>query len=303
MKFKFRKSYEFPPIFNIGNAPPFDTVSHPFLSYFSHLAFFLNQFCRSDSAGRTDSAECCDCTLLCKIEMTGTTVLTQFIITSWSFDFANSTDNSAGLRVTIVLQRRIVNEVLTSFLPTFLILVIVYATNHFNNFIFEAIVSVNLNSLLVLTTLFISVSGSLPKTAYIKMIDVWLIFAQMIAFVEVLLHTYMDALKVESHGGEREINHDGRTFNVGSENPGNISGEISVFVRYLLYFIYQSSPVMEDLENNSPRSSQHYLPRKEFLFLLLFSAFSTGAMDPAITFTQSHDCLFDQLNFYRKKLL
>jgi hypothetical protein len=110
------------------------------------------------------------------IEMSGATVLTQYIITSWSFDYANSSDHSDGLRMMVVLKRRIVNELLTSYLPTFLILIIVYATNYFKDFFFEAVVTVNLTSLLVLTTLFISVSGSLPKTAYVKMIDVWLIF-------------------------------------------------------------------------------------------------------------------------------
>ena len=39
--------------------------------------------------------------------------------------------------------------------------------------------TVNLTSLLVLTTLFISVAGSLPQTAYVKMVDIWLIFAQV----------------------------------------------------------------------------------------------------------------------------
>ena len=60
-----------------------------------------------------------------------------------------------------------------------LVLIIVYATNFFKDFFFEAIVTVNLTSLLVLTTLFISVAGSLPQTAYIKMVDIWLIFAQV----------------------------------------------------------------------------------------------------------------------------
>ena len=45
----------------------------------------------------------------------------------------------------------------------------------------------NLTSLLVLTTLFISVSGALPQTAYVKMVDVWLIFAQVVPWIEVLL--------------------------------------------------------------------------------------------------------------------
>ena len=88
---------------------------------------------------------------------------------------------------------------------------------NFLRFFFEAIVTVNLTSLLVLTTLFISVSGALPQTAYVKMvgliyiviflfvfsyvivflfvfsyvsvfhpqIDIWLIFAQSIPWVEV----------------------------------------------------------------------------------------------------------------------
>ena len=66
-----------------------------------------------------------------------------------------------------------------------LVLIIVYATNFFKDFFFEAIVTVNLTSLLVLTTLFISVSSALPSTAYVKMVDVWLIFAQLVPWVEV----------------------------------------------------------------------------------------------------------------------
>ena len=59
----------------------------------------------------------------------------------------------------IILKRRLINELMTTYLPTTLILIIVYATNFFKPFFFEAVVTVNLTSLLVLTTLFISVSG------------------------------------------------------------------------------------------------------------------------------------------------
>ena len=94
-------------------------------------------------------------------------------------------DPNEGIILKVVLKRRIVNELLTTYLPSILIMVIVYSTNFFKEFFFEAIVTVNLTSQLVLTTIFISVSGSLPKTAYVKMIDVWLIFAQLIPFTEV----------------------------------------------------------------------------------------------------------------------
>ena len=60
---------------------------------------------------------------------------------------------------------------------------------------FEAIVTVNLTSLLVLVTLFISVSNGLPRTSYVKLIDVWLIFNLLVPFIDVLLHTIMDIIR------------------------------------------------------------------------------------------------------------
>ena len=86
-------------------------------------------------------------------------------------------DQSEGINLVILFKRRINNAIMTIYLPTILILCIVYATNFFKEFFFEAVVTVNLTALLVLTTLFISVSESLPPTAYVKKMDVWLIFA------------------------------------------------------------------------------------------------------------------------------
>jgi hypothetical protein len=120
-----------------------------------------------------------------------------------------------GVHIKIVLKRRINNAILTIYLPTIPILIIVYSTNFFKDFFFEAVVTVNLTSLLVLTTLFISVSQSLPPTAYVKMIDVWLIFAQMVPFVEVLLHSWMDMHRVNE---DREVNHHGKPVKVGDDS-------------------------------------------------------------------------------------
>ncbi|XP_023330915.1 glutamate-gated chloride channel alpha [Eurytemora carolleeae] len=148
------------------------------------------------------------------IMMEGDTVLTQYIILSWKLDYVNQTSPTDGITVGILLKRRIINEILTTFLPSFLLIVIVYTTNFFKPFFFEALVTVNLTALLVLTTLFISVSGSLPPTAYVKMIDIWLIFAQMIPFFEVLLHTYMDSKRKE-----QEVNHHGSRRRVKPKSP------------------------------------------------------------------------------------
>ena len=102
------------------------------------------------------------------IEMLGKTVLTQYIVQSWVLKYQNESNPNEGIVMEIKLQRRLMNELLTTYLPTFIILVTVYCTNYFKPFFFEAVVTVNLTSLLVLTTLFIGVSDYLPKTAYIK---------------------------------------------------------------------------------------------------------------------------------------
>ena len=55
----------------------------------------------------------------------------------------------------IVFKRRLMNELLTTYLPSFLLLSMCYATTYFKPFYFEAAVTVNLSILLVTTTLFI----------------------------------------------------------------------------------------------------------------------------------------------------
>ena len=62
---------------------------------------------------------------------------------------------SNGLKMEIVFKRRLTNELLTIYLPSFLLLLMSYATTFFKPFYFEAAVTVNLSILLVTTTLFI----------------------------------------------------------------------------------------------------------------------------------------------------
>lgn len=66
--------------------------------------------------------------------------------------------NKSSLKIEIILGRRLLTIILTTFVPTVLLNMISYSTNHFKAFFFEAIVTVNLTSMLVLTTLFINVS-------------------------------------------------------------------------------------------------------------------------------------------------
>lgn len=68
--------------------------------------------------------------------------------------------------------------------------------------------------MLVLTTMFINVSNNLPKTSYMKMVDVWLLFNLLLPFIVVLIHTYMDTLRNDE---DREINHHGKAIQINEE--------------------------------------------------------------------------------------
>ena len=67
-----------------------------------------------------------------------------------------------------------------------------FATTFFKPFFFEAALSVNLTTMLMMTTIFLSKMESLPSTADIKMVDIWLIFCQLVPLTEVVLLTVME---------------------------------------------------------------------------------------------------------------
>ena len=74
---------------------------------------------------------------------------------------------------------------------------------------FTPIVMVNVTTLLVLTTLFISVSDSLPRTSYVKLIDVWLIVSLMVPFANIIVQTVINILQEDNLD---EDDDDGRMF-------------------------------------------------------------------------------------------
>ena len=128
----------------------------------------------------------------------------------------------------IVLRRRIMKEMMNTFLPTILLILITYFTTFFKVFYFEAALTVNLITMLVMTTIFIAVMDKLPSTAYVKMIDVWLIFSQLIPFIEVLLLTFMEAYRPGDERGLRDVNNHGtaRTVQVSPQPNLEVSPRV-----------------------------------------------------------------------------
>ena len=94
-------------------------------------------------------------------------------------------NKETGVAIEITFKRKIMSEILTTYLPSVLLMLITFATTFFKPFYFEAALTVNLTNMLVMTTIFTSVMEKLPLTSYPKMIDFWLIFCQLVPFAEV----------------------------------------------------------------------------------------------------------------------
>ena len=99
----------------------------------------------------------------------------------------------------IVLKRKVATELLTTFLPTILLLLITFVTIFFDPDLFADAIAVNLTIMLVMTTIFTSKIEELPPTSDMKMIDIWLIFCLVVPFTEVILRTAIECMKCSCH--------------------------------------------------------------------------------------------------------
>ena len=147
--------------------------------------------------------------------------LTLFVIKNWIL----TTTESGGVRMTIVLKRKIMNEMMTTYLPSVLLILITYATTFFKPYFFEAALSVNLTTMLVMTTIFMTVMQMLPATAYVKMIDIFLIFGQLYPFAEVVLLTIMEYQRNGDGSGNDETATDNQEPATGNDEPANGNDE------------------------------------------------------------------------------
>jgi len=109
-----------------------------------------------------------------------------------------------AIQVTVTLGRKLLGVLLNVFVPTTILTLIGFSTNFYKDAYFESVIAINLTSMLVLVALFVQVNSALPVTAYIKMIDIWLIFNLIVPFLLIAVHTYMDTLRPDEEEKEDE---------------------------------------------------------------------------------------------------
>ena len=127
--------------------------------------------------------------------------LTMFTITKLTMA---KEENRNMVSMAIKLKRKVATELLTTYLPTILLLLITYTTIFFDKELFGDNIAVNLTIMLVMTTIFTSKIEELPPTSDMKMIDIWLIFCLVVPFLEVILRTAIECVNCSCHICEPE---------------------------------------------------------------------------------------------------
>ena len=122
--------------------------------------------------------------------------LTMFIMTNLTL---TEDKNANMVFMTLKLKRKVATELLTTYLPTILLLLITFVTIFFDRDLFGDAIAVNLTIMLVMTTIFTSKIEELPPTSDMKMIDIWLIFCLVVPFLEVILRTAIECMNCSCH--------------------------------------------------------------------------------------------------------
>ena len=130
--------------------------------------------------------------------------MTLFQITHQELYYKNASNTEEGLQMLIRLKRKVMSEMMTTYFPSILLMLITFATTIFKDEYFEASLSVNLTTMLVMTTIFISKMEGLPPTSDIKMIDMWLVMGQLVPFIEVIIATFIELYREDPKEEDKE---------------------------------------------------------------------------------------------------
>ena len=99
----------------------------------------------------------------------------QYQVQGWEFKDMTINNGKKGLVFYVQLQRNILSIFFITYMPTILMNLVNQATNYFEDN-FDLLLTINITCMMVLASVYISVSSSLPVTAGIKYVEVWLLF-------------------------------------------------------------------------------------------------------------------------------
>ena len=124
----------------------------------------------------------------------GSAKLEQFWITKVELI---ATQNNSEIISKIFLKRIPWFHISTTYAPIICLLIMVLCTLFIDQSHFEATIMVALTAMLVMQTLFQSISSSMPTTAYLKLLDYWLIFGLIMPFFVFVVLVFWELMAIK----------------------------------------------------------------------------------------------------------
>ena len=125
----------------------------------------------------------------------------QYVIQSWEMESKLTPGNKEKIvEVSMILTRKIGSVFMVTYLPTILMNMINQVTNYINGDTrYDLVFTINITCMMVLASVYLSVSVSLPSTSDIKPVEVWLLFNLaypfLVIFVNVLLQVSLLSIR------------------------------------------------------------------------------------------------------------
>ena len=122
----------------------------------------------------------------------GPAAIGQYLLESWTIQ--SKTDETLGkiVEVRLVLSRKLTSIFMVTYLPTILMNIINQATNYISGDTkYDLIYTINITCMMVLASIYLSVSASLPSTANIKPVEVWLLFNLAFPLLVILVNVLL----------------------------------------------------------------------------------------------------------------
>ena len=128
-------------------------------------------------------------------ENNGPTYSGRFDVVKWVYNI-RVLEGSKYLQI-IDLSVHIRNQVTSIFMVTYLPTILMNIINQATNYItgdskYDLIITVNITSMMVLVSIYLSVSTSLPSTPNIKPVEVWLLFNLAYPFLVIITNVYVE---------------------------------------------------------------------------------------------------------------
>jgi hypothetical protein len=124
------------------------------------------------------------------IEDLGPSSVGQYSVRGWKIESSRLEDEMMGVKVTVELGRDLYSILMITYLPTIVMNLINQATNYSKDN-YDLVMTVNITCMMVLASIYISVSSSLPVTAAMKVIDYWLLFNLVYPAMVIIVNIFL----------------------------------------------------------------------------------------------------------------